>query len=111
MQGFNLRVRFHRFGVAGGVFVTIVCGSGSLFSALPLAYSALMATLAGLMTACLFVGLQLIPAINRARDERDARTFHRLHRLDVVLVGAGLLFGTLLVAGLVYALPGVYVHG
>ena len=98
-------LRFHRFGVGVGVAVTLVCGAGALVSALPAGYAALLATTAGLMTACFFVGLQLIPAINSARDAGDGRAFNRLHRTDVMLVGSAIILGIALLAGLIYALP------
>ena len=101
-------LRLHRFAVLVGFMLTLICGIGAFYSAVPLSYSTLMIAIAGFMTICFFAGLQLIPQINRARDLGDQKTFSRLHRWDVVLVAIGLLAGALLLVGLVYVLPGQF---
>lgn len=101
-------LRLHRFAVLVGLLLTLTCSIGAFYSAVPITYSLLMIAIAGFMTVCFYVGLQLIPLINRARDLGEQNTFDRLHRWDVVLVGVGLLSGVLLLVGLVYVLPGQF---
>ncbi len=99
---------YHRFAVIAGLAFTMVAAAMLPLSALPLAYTSLVVALAGLMTALFFMGMQLIPAINRARDAGADAQFQRYHRLDVAFVGLGLLAGLLLLISLVYVLPGQF---
>jgi hypothetical protein len=101
-------LRYHRFAVVLGVLFTLICAVGSIYSAVPLIYSTVLLAAAGLMTTSFYVGLHLIPAINLARDLGDEDQFARLHRLDVILVGVGLLAGLAFLIGLVYVLPGQF---
>ena len=99
---------YHRFAVIAGLLFTVVAAATLPSSALPLVYTSLVVALAGLMTALFFLGLQLIPAINQARDRGADTLFRRYHRLDVAFVGLGLFVGLLLLVSIVYVLPGQF---
>ena len=103
-------IRFHRFGIACGAGITVACAASAFLTPLPTSYSAVLATLAGVMTGCLAVGDRLIPAINHARDVGDTARFNRLHRLDIVLVAVALLARLVLLVAAVYALPAFFGH-
>ena len=100
--------RFHGFAVGVGTLIMLCIAVGSVFSAVPSLYSLLVVMLCALMTACFLIGWRLIPAINRARDTGAAEEFARLHKLDVMLVGIGMLLTVLVIAALVYVLPGQF---
>ena len=100
--------RYHGFAVYAGVAITLAASFGLGYSAVPLGYWSLVVAIAAAMTLCFFVGWRLIPAINEARDGNAQARFERLHRMDVMLVGVGLLLGVLLVLALVYVLPGQF---
>ena len=100
--------RFHGFAVAAGTVIMLCVAVGSVFSAVPSLYALLVVSLCALMTVCFLIGWRLIPAINSARDSGAAAAFARLHRLDVALVGAGMLLALLVIALLVYVLPGQF---
>ena len=100
--------RFHGFAVGAGTVIMLCVAVGSAFSAVPGVYSLLVVLLCALMTACFLIGWRLIPAINAARDSGATAEFARLHRLDVMLVGLGMLLTTLVIASLVYVLPGQF---
>ena len=100
--------RFHGFAVGAGTLIMLCIAVGSVFSAVPVMYSLLVVMLCALMTACFLLGWRLIPAINAARDSGAEAEFSRLHRLDVMLVGLGMLLALLVIAALVYVLPGQF---
>ena len=100
--------RFHGFAVGTGTLIMLSVAVGSIYSAVPMLYSLLVVLLCALMTACFLLGWRLIPAINEARVAGANATFARLHRLDVVLVGLGMLLALLVIAALVYVLPGQF---
>ncbi len=100
--------KFHGFAVGAGTVITLCVAVGSAFSAVPSLYALLVVLLCALMTACFLIGWRLIPAINAARDAGAAAEFARLHRLDVTLVGVGMLLALLVIAALVYVLPGQF---
>ena len=100
--------RFHGFAVAAGTLIMLCVALGSVFSAVPSLYALLVVTLCALMTVCFLIGWRLIPAINAARDSGAAAEFARLHRLDVMLVGMGMILALLVIAALVYVLPGQF---
>ncbi len=100
--------RYHGFAVVVGTVIMLVAALGSVFSAVPSLYALLVVALAALMTTCFLVGWRLIPAINRARDNGEQARFARLHRLDVLLVGVGMLLALAVLAALVYVLPGQF---
>jgi hypothetical protein len=60
------------------------------------------------MTICFYVAMSLISPINHARDAGDDQRFNRLHRLNVTLVSLGMIVSALLLAALVYVLPGQF---
>ena len=60
------------------------------------------------MTICFYVAMSLISPINNARDARDDQRFNRLHRLNVTLVSLAMIVSALLLAALVYVLPGQF---
>ena len=101
-------LRYHRFAVAAGLVLTVSWAVGSAFSAVPLVYATALIGLGALMTLSFWVGLQMIPAINAARDRGENKRFMRLHTIDIVLVALGLVASCLLLAGLVYVLPGQF---
>ena len=100
--------RFHGFAVAAGTIIMLCVAVGSVFSAVPSLYSLLVVSLCALMTVCFLIGWRLIPAINVARDAGATAEFTRLHRLDIALVSAGMLLALLVIAALVYVLPGQF---
>ena len=100
--------RFHGFAVGAGTLIMLCIAVGSVFSAVPVMYSLLVVMLCALMTACFLLGWRLIPAINAARDSGAEAEFSRLHRLDVMLVGLGMLLALLVIVALVYVLPGQF---
>lgn len=99
---------FHGFAVGAGTLIMLCVALGSAFSAVPILYSLLVVMLSALMTVCFLLGWRLIPAINAARDAGAEADFSRLHRLDVILVGLGMLLALLVIAALVYVLPGQF---
>jgi len=101
-------VAYHRFAVIGGLIFAIIAALGSTASAVPPRYSFLLVCLAGLMTICFYVAMALISPINNARDAGDDQRFNRLHRLNVTLVSLGMIVSALLLAALVYVLPGQF---
>jgi hypothetical protein len=100
--------RFHGFAVAVGTVIMLSVAVGSVFSAVPSLYALLVVTLCALMTVCFLIGWRLIPAINAARDAGAMAEFARLHRLDVLLVGVGMILALAVIAALVYVLPGQF---
>jgi hypothetical protein len=100
--------RFHAFAVGCGALIMLCVAVGSAFSAVPSLYALLVVLLCALMTACFLVGWRLIPVINAARDAGRQAEFDRLHRLDVLLVALGMLLALIVIAALVYVLPGQF---
>ncbi len=100
--------RFHGFAVFVGTLIMVLTAVGSTFSAVPPLYALLVVALSALMTTCFLVGWRLIPHINEARDHGAHATFARLHRLDVSLVGVGMLLAVSVLVALVYVLPGQF---
>ena len=101
-------VTYHQTAVYSGLIMTIIMAVGSVFSAVPLLYATIILALSSAMTLSFWMGLRVIPAINRARDEGDEQLFNRLHSMDLYLVGAGLLLLLAVIIGLVYVLPGQF---
>lgn len=101
-------VVYHRFAVFGGLFFAVIAAIGSTVSAVPSRYALLLVSLAGLMTVLFYSAMRLIPSINHARDAADDEIFNRLHRLNVSLVGLGMLTAIALLAALIYVLPGQF---
>ena len=99
---------YHRLATNSGLIMTAIMGVGSVFSAIPLLYVTIILALSSAMTLCFWGGLQIIPAINRARDDGDEKRFDRLHKFDLCLVGIGLLLLLSVITGLVYVLPGQF---
>lgn len=99
---------YHRLAAGGGFLLALILAVGSIFSAVPLIYVTFMLALISAMALCFWIGLQLIPSINAARDAGDMAGFNSLHRLDVALIGAGLLLAFSLLVGLIYVLPGQF---
>ena len=52
-------VGLHRFAVITSLSLALVCAVGSIFSAVPLIYAAIMVGVAALMCACFYVALIL----------------------------------------------------
>ena len=100
--------RYHRVAVFTGVILTIAIAVVVPTDALPPIYTLMLSALAAIMTICFFVGLRLIGAVNAAKDAGDLTAFRRLHRLDIALVGFGLLAGLALLCATVYVLPGQF---
>lgn len=100
--------RYHQFAVLAGLGFTLAAAVGAGFSPLPAIYRTLLVSLAGLMTLSFYAGLRLIPAVNAARDSGQTSRFETLHRMDVLLVSAGLAAGLCLLSALVYVLPGQF---
>lgn len=98
----------HRFAVLFAMLLTAICALGSMFSAVPVAYAALLVAVAGLMTLLFFAGLQVLSGIVVAQQMGDAQRLSRLRWLDNVLIAAGVITGLLLLVGLVYVLPGQF---
>lgn len=101
---------YHRFAVFAGTAFTTIIATGSTFSAVPSIYSLLVVTLCGAMTVLFLFAWRLIPAINAARDGDDAKRFDRLHRFDIALVSGGMLLAVVVLATLVYVLPGHFTY-
>jgi hypothetical protein len=101
---------YHRFAVFAGTAFTATIAAGSNFSAVPAIYSLLVVTLCGTMTVLFLFAWRLIPAINAARDAGDPKRFKRLHRIDIALVGGGMLLALVVLATLVYVLPGHFTY-
>ena len=101
-------VAYHRFAVIGGLLFAGTAALGSTLSAVPSRYALLLVSLAGLMTLCFYLAMTLIPKINAARDAGDSAGFDRLHRINVSLVSSGMLITILLLAALIYVLPGQF---
>lgn len=101
-------VIYHRIAVVGGLLFAGFAALGSTVSAVPARYALFVVCLAGFMTLCFYVAMTLIPSINHARDTGDHQTFDRLHRRNVSLVSAGILTTMVLLAALVYVLPGQF---
>ena len=102
--------RYYKTGIAIGGLLTLIVFAAMPVSALPGMYALLLGALAALMTTSFFIALQLIPAINAARDAGDMARFDRLHRIDVALTGGGLLVGAVLLALLIWVLPGQFTY-
>ena len=100
--------RYHRFAVFVGVVLTLAIAVAVPTHALPAVYTLMLSSLAALMTLCFFVGMRLIGATNAAKDAGDIAGFNRLHRFDVLLVGAGILAGVTLLVATLYILPGQF---
>jgi hypothetical protein len=101
-------VVYHRFAVLGGLAFATIAALGSTASAVPLRYSFLLVCLAGLMTICFYLAMSLIQSINQAKDNEDHQRFNRLHRLNVSFVSLGMIVAALLLAALIYVLPGQF---
>ncbi|MEM7217988.1 MAG: hypothetical protein AAF515_06455 [Pseudomonadota bacterium] len=99
---------YHRFAAIAGTGLTLLLAWRVTGSPLPDLYALLLVALAGGMTTCFFVGGTLIDSINRARDADDGATFDRLHRIDVALVGLGVILGVVLLTAAIYVLPGQF---
>lgn len=99
---------YHRFAVLGGFLLTAVAALAAGFSAVPIVYGLLCVSIGALMTVIFYVALTLIPKINLARDRRESKRFDRLHRMDVGLVGLGILTGLILMLAVIYVLPGQF---
>ena len=95
---------YHKFGALGALILTAASTLTVAVSSLPSIYSVLLFSFGSLMTLCFFVGLNLIPKINRAADTQDEALFTSLHRADMALVATGLLTGVALIFVLGYAL-------
>ena len=76
--------RFYGAGIVGAALLTLVTGALAPLSPLPITFTALLCCLAAIMAMAFWSALQLIPAINAARDQGDAR-FASLHRGAVAL--------------------------
>jgi hypothetical protein len=102
---------YFKFAIVLGLFALGVIAAAGPFSALPGTYTLLLTALAGLMTTVFYVAWTMIPRINDARDaaagESD-KIFDRLHRANVALTGTGLVLGIVLLAALIYVLPGQF---
>lgn len=101
-------VAYHRFAVIGGLVFAVIAAVASTVSAIPVRYSWLLVSLASLMTLCFYLALTLIPRINQAKDAADEASFSVLHRRNVTLVSLGMIVAMLLIAALVYVLPGQF---
>ena len=95
---------YHKFGALGALILTAASTLTVAVSSLPSIYSVLLFSFGSLMTLCFFVGLNLIPKINRAADMQDEALFNSLHRADMALVATGLLTGVALIFVLGYSL-------
>ena len=93
-----------------GTAFTATIAAASNFSAVPAIYSLLVVTLCGAMTVLFLFAWRLIPAINAARDAGDPKRFKRLHRIDIALVGGGMLLALIVLTTLVYVLPGHFTY-
>lgn len=99
---------YHRFAVLGGIVLTAIAAATAGYSALPMVYVLFCVSIGSLMTVSFYVALTLIPKINLARDQGETARFNRLHRLDVSLVGLGIIAGLILTAAVIYVLPGQF---
>lgn len=99
---------YFKFAMVLGLFALGIIAAAAPFSAVPSTYSLLLTALAALMTAVFYLAWSMIPRINAARDADRTAAFDRLHRVNVALTGAGLLLGIVLLAALIYVLPGQF---
>ena len=100
--------QYHKLAVGMGTALTLSLVIIMPSETLPSIYSLLLTSLAAAMTLCFYMGLQLIDKINAAKDRADMVAFSRLHRSDVILVGAGLVLGVVLLVAVIYVLPGQF---
>ena len=82
---------YHKFAALGALALTAVGTLIAAYSTLSSIYSTLVLGIGVLMAVCFFVGLNLIPKINRAADTQNQAAFNSLHRIDMALVANGLL--------------------
>lgn len=97
--------RYHAFAAITGAVLIGLTAFALLDSDLPSSFVTLVVALATLMTVFFTIGWRLIPAINLARDEGRQEAFAKLHRLDVMLVGLGMLLAGAILTALIYVLP------
>ena len=100
--------RYHAIAVIGGLAITLMSAAASPFSALPAVYSSLVIALAGLMTVCFITSLRLLTLRNRQTAERSLTELPQLSAGNKALMSAGLSAGVLLIASLIYVLPGQF---
>jgi len=85
-----------RHAVIGSLFFTVTLSLASAFTAVPLSYVFLLIILASLMVASFFTAFLRV-------SSRPAGTAG-----ETLFFRAGLMLGTLVIAGLVYVLPGQF---
>jgi len=98
--------KYHQFAVLASLVLTTIGTLAAPFSALPAVYTVLLTSLGALMTVCFYIGLQLIPKINLASDNKDTKRFMVLHRADMALVATGLITCMIIIIAIGYVLPG-----
>ena len=95
----------HRFAVIGGLIFTTTGALASGKTALPSAYALMLVTLAGLMSVAFFVSMQTLPNVARPLESRRQDT---LSLSNWILITSAILTGLVLIAALVYVLPGQF---
>ena len=101
-------IGLHRFAVISSLSLAMVCAVGSIFSAVPLMYAALMVGIAALMCACFYVALMLRRDMLLLQRAGTAASFVRSRASLKLAFGMGLACGIVLLVGLVYVLPGQF---
>ena len=91
----------HKLAVIGGLAFTAVCALASGKTALPNAYALMLVSLSGLMSITFYVSLQTLPTLSESPDGK-------LKFSNIILVFTGILTGIVLIAALVYVLPGQF---
>lgn len=95
----------HRFAVIGGLIFTTTSALASGKTALPSAYALMLVSLAGLMSVGFFVSMQTLPNAARPLESRRQDT---LSLSNWILITSAILTGLVLIAALVYVLPGQF---
>lgn len=81
---------FLKWAMCLGLAATLIIACGTPFSAIPTIYALLLTAIAGLMTICYYLAWATTPRMNQ------------------LLIGLGLLSGLILIAALIYVLPGQF---
>lgn len=96
--------RYYAIAVVGAALLTLVTGGLAPLTGLPTPFAALLCVLAAIMAMAFWGALQMIPAINSARDAGNQR-FERLHRTAVLMTGLGLVIGLTYLGALSWVVP------
>jgi hypothetical protein len=97
--------RTHKLAVLGGLAFTITAAFASIDTALPKTYALMLVSLAALMSILFFTSFLILPDANQ---ESVASLIDEIGVLNMVLIISGIVIGILLIAALVYVLPGQF---